>query len=72
MSLLLFAWAYATCEERKPRITKWKILANNGIRTLGPFAYEAKWLSCVLLYEVSIEHLNVGRVKQEYDIQIYL
>ena len=25
--LLSFAWAYSNCEERKSRITKWKILA---------------------------------------------
>ena len=31
--LISFAWAYSSCEEREPRITKWKILANSGIRT---------------------------------------
>ena len=31
--LTSFAWAYYTCEEREPRIKKWKMHAHSGIRT---------------------------------------
>ena len=29
-------WAYSGCKERKPRISKWKILAHTGTRTHDP------------------------------------
>ena len=31
--LISFAWANSGCKERKPIITKWKILAHSGTRT---------------------------------------
>ena len=35
--LISFAWANSECKERKPRITKWKILAHTGTRTHDPW-----------------------------------
>ena len=34
--LISLAWIYSICKGRKARITKWKILANNGTRTHYP------------------------------------
>ena len=42
--LISFAWAYSDCKERKPRITKWKILAHTEIRT------HDSWFSSLVPY----------------------
>ena len=42
--LISFAWANSGCKERKPRITKWKILAHVGTRTHDP------WFSSLVPY----------------------
>ena len=34
--LIFIAWAYSSCKECNAQITKWKILANSGTRTLDP------------------------------------
>ena len=53
-------------------ITKWKILARSGIRTLVPSAYKANTLTIVLLDLISIEHLKVDQNSPECHIKIYL
>ena len=69
--LISFALAYSTCEERGPRIIKWKFLAHSGIQNPGPSAYEYL-LSVPLLVEISIEYLNFDRGIPECVIKLYL
>ena len=56
--LISFEWAYLTCEERQPRITKRKILAHSGIRTRD-LPFTKRTLNVELLELINIDHLKV-------------
>ena len=57
--LISFAWAYLTCEEREPRITKWQISCPHWHSNPGLSAYEANALSVELIELINIGHLKV-------------
>ena len=56
--LTSFAWAYSTCDERKPRIKKMKN-SSPGFEP-GTSAYEPNALSVELLELINIDHLKVS------------
>ena len=67
------AWAYATCEEREPRITKWFFSSTLGVEPgTCTFRLRSELAEVALLEQISIEHLNFYRVLPECAIRIYL